>query len=203
LAEKLADRAKAKGLAGRTVTLKLKRNDFRTLTRRITLPDGTQTADRIYRTARALYDRMDHPEPYRLIGVGISDLMPKPEADREADLLDPRREDPPRRRGCHRQDPRPLRPRRDPQGSCAQVTRRPGPFIFPRNTAGGALGGQSPHRPRPVGAETGRTRRSRSAYSAASGIAPGVASMARAMTEVTIRRTLSKFPFGRIIRSFM
>ena len=89
LAEKLADRAKAKGLAGRTVTLKLKRNDFRTLTRRVTLPDGTQTADRIYRTARALYDRMDHPRPYRLIGVGISDLMPAGEADRETDLLDP------------------------------------------------------------------------------------------------------------------
>jgi len=89
LAEKLADRAKAKGLAGRTVTLKLKRNDFRTLTRRVTLPDGTQTADRIYRTARALYDRMDHPRPYRLIGVGISDLMPAGEADREGDLLDP------------------------------------------------------------------------------------------------------------------
>jgi DNA polymerase-4 len=89
LAEKLADRAKAKGLAGRTVTLKLKRNDFKSLTRRITLPDGTQTADRIYRTARALYDRMDHPKPYRLIGVGISDLMPATEADREADLLDP------------------------------------------------------------------------------------------------------------------
>ena len=67
----------------------LKRNDFKTLTRRITLPDGTQTADRIYRTARALYDRMDHPKPYRLIGVGISDLMPAAEADREADLLDP------------------------------------------------------------------------------------------------------------------
>jgi DNA polymerase-4 len=63
LAEKLADRAKAKGLAGRTVTLKLKRNDFKSLTRRITLPDGTQTADRIYRTARALYDRMDTPNP--------------------------------------------------------------------------------------------------------------------------------------------
>jgi hypothetical protein len=66
------------------VTLKLKRNDFKSLTRRITLPDGTQTADRIYRTARALYDRMDHPKPYRLIGVGISDLMPATEADREA-----------------------------------------------------------------------------------------------------------------------
>ncbi|MBY6203049.1 DNA polymerase IV [Maritalea mobilis] len=89
LSEKLSDRAKAKGLAGRTVTLKLKRNDFRLLTRRVTLPDGTQIADRIYRTARGLFDRMDHPKPYRLIGVGISDLLPAAEADREGDLLDP------------------------------------------------------------------------------------------------------------------
>lgn len=89
LAEKLSDRAKAKGLAGRTVTLKLKRNDFRLMTRRTTLPDGTQTADRIYRTARGLYDRMEHPRPYRLVGVGISDLMPAEAADREGDLLDP------------------------------------------------------------------------------------------------------------------
>jgi DNA polymerase IV len=89
LAEKLADRAKAKGLAGRTVTLKLKRDDFRLMTRRVTLPDGTQTADRIYRTARGLYDRMEHPRSYRLIGVGISDLLPAEAADREGDLLDP------------------------------------------------------------------------------------------------------------------
>jgi DNA polymerase-4 len=89
LAEKLSDRAKAKRLAGRTVTLKLKRDDFRLMTRRTTLPDGTQTADRIYRTARGLYDRMEHPRPYRLVGVGISDLMPAEAADREGDLLDP------------------------------------------------------------------------------------------------------------------
>ncbi|MDG4649402.1 DNA polymerase IV [Roseibacterium sp. SDUM158017] len=89
LAEKLADRAKAKDLAGRTVTLKLKRDDFRLVTRRTTLPDGTQTADRIYRTARGLFDRVEHPRPYRLIGVGISDLVSAGDADREGDLLDP------------------------------------------------------------------------------------------------------------------
>jgi hypothetical protein len=151
LAEKLADRAKAKGLAGRTVTLKLKRTDFRTLTRRTTLPDGTQTADRIYRTARALYDRMEHPEPYRLIGVGLSDLMPEAEADREGTCSTLRPEDPPRRRGRHRQDPRPLRPRRDPQGSCPEVTRRPGSLHLSRNTPGVALGGRRrPHRLRPA-----------------------------------------------------
>jgi DNA polymerase IV len=89
LAEKVADRAKAKGLAGRTVTLKLKRADFKLLTRRQSLPDGTQIADRIYRTARLLFDQTDHPQPYRLIGIGLSELIAAGGADRSGDLLDP------------------------------------------------------------------------------------------------------------------
>lgn len=89
LSEKVADRAKAKGLAGRTVTLKLKRSDFKLSTRRLSLPDGTQMADRLYRTARALYDQSDHPRPYRLIGLGLSDLIPAAMGDRSGDLLDP------------------------------------------------------------------------------------------------------------------
>ena len=89
LSEQVADRAKAKGHAGRIVTLKLKRSDFKTLTRRTSLPDPTQLADRIYRTARALFDQLDDPGPYRLIGCGISDLSPAEGADKEGDLLDP------------------------------------------------------------------------------------------------------------------
>ena len=89
MSEKVADRLKAKGIAGRTVTLKLKRNDFKLLTRRTTLPDATQTADRIYGAARGLFDHMDHPKPYRLLGVGVSDLIPEGQADREGNLLDP------------------------------------------------------------------------------------------------------------------
>jgi len=89
MAEKVADRLKAKQIAGRTVTLKLKRADFKLITRRTTLPDATQTAERIYRVARALFDRMEHPQPYRLLGVGTSDLVPEDLADREGNLLDP------------------------------------------------------------------------------------------------------------------
>ena len=89
LAERVADRAKAKDLAGRTVTLKLKRSDFRIVTRRHSLPDPTQTTDRLYRETRALYDAMQDPGPFRLIGVGLSDLAPADEADRMTDLLDP------------------------------------------------------------------------------------------------------------------
>ncbi|MFD2739764.1 DNA polymerase IV [Sulfitobacter aestuarii] len=89
MAEKVADRAKAKGLAGRIVTLKLKRGDFRLLTRRISLHDPTQLADRIYRSARALFDQLEDPGPYRLLGCGISDLSAGDGADLVGDLLDP------------------------------------------------------------------------------------------------------------------
>jgi DNA polymerase-4 len=89
LAEQVADRAKAKSLAGRTVTLKLKRGDFQLVTRRHALPDPTQIADRIYRAARDLFDHAGTKGPFRLIGVGISDLIPEVDADRMADLLDP------------------------------------------------------------------------------------------------------------------
>ncbi|WP_375687433.1 DNA polymerase IV [Pseudooceanicola sp. LIPI14-2-Ac024] len=89
LSEKVSDRAKAKAIAGRVVTLKLKRADFRTITRRISLREPTQMADTIYRRARALFDSVAREAPFRLIGVGISDLVPEGDADRSGDLLDP------------------------------------------------------------------------------------------------------------------
>jgi DNA polymerase-4 len=89
LAEQVADRAKAKGLAGRTVTLKLKKGDFQLVTRRHALGDPTQLTDRIYRAAKDLFDHAGTTGPFRLIGVGIADLAPEARADLSADLLDP------------------------------------------------------------------------------------------------------------------
>ena len=89
LAEQVADRAKAKGLAGRTVTVKLKHKDFQTVTRRHGLGDATQMADRIYRAARELFDTAGTKGPFRLIGVGIADLVGADQADLSGDLLDP------------------------------------------------------------------------------------------------------------------
>lgn len=89
MAEKVSDRAKAKGLAGRVVTLKLKRANHTTLSRRITLHDATQMADTLYRTARALFDQVGDEGPYRLIGCGLAELVPQDEADKSGDLLDP------------------------------------------------------------------------------------------------------------------
>ena len=94
LAEKVADRAKAKDIAGRVVTLKLKSPDFRLLTRRASLREPTQLADTLYRAARGLFDAAGFdakgaPRAWRLIGVGLSDLAPAAGADLTADLLDP------------------------------------------------------------------------------------------------------------------
>ncbi|MFV0512227.1 MAG: DNA polymerase IV [Jhaorihella sp.] len=89
MAEKVSDRAKARGLAGRVVMLKLKRADHSLLSRRTGLRDATQIADRLYRTARALFDQVGDQGPYRLLGVGLSDLCAEGDADKSADLLDP------------------------------------------------------------------------------------------------------------------
>jgi DNA polymerase-4 len=89
LSEQVADRAKAKNIAGRVVTLKLKRSNHTLLSRRVALSDPTQLADRIYRTARGLFDQVGNQGPYRLIGCGISDLSDAEGADKLGDLLDP------------------------------------------------------------------------------------------------------------------
>ena len=87
LAEQVADRAKAKSMAGRVVTLKLKRANHSALTRRISLHSPTQLADVIYRQSRALLDQVGAQGPYRLLGCGISDLVPESQADSSGDLL--------------------------------------------------------------------------------------------------------------------
>lgn len=89
LCEKVADRAKAKALAGKVVVLKLKTARFKLVTRRTTLNDATQIADRLYRTTKGLLDREPAGTSYRLIGAGLSDLLPEAAGDRSADLLDP------------------------------------------------------------------------------------------------------------------
>ncbi len=74
LCEKLASKARRDGIAGRVVTLKLRRTDFRILTRRRTLADPVQTARTLFAEGRALLT----PElgtPYRLIGIGMADLV--------------------------------------------------------------------------------------------------------------------------------
>jgi DNA polymerase-4 len=87
-AERVSARAKAKGLAGRTVVLKLKTANFRLRTRSASLEAPTQLADRIFRTAQAALKREADGTRFRLLGVGISSLAPASEAD-PGSLIDP------------------------------------------------------------------------------------------------------------------
>lgn len=89
LAQKVSDRSKAKETAGRVVTLKLKRTNHANLTRRVTLHEPTNIADKMFRTARDLLIPALDQGPFRLIGIGISDLVPASQADLSPDLLDP------------------------------------------------------------------------------------------------------------------
>ena len=89
LSEKVSDRAKAKGLEGRVVTLKLKRASHALLTRRVSLSGPTQLADAIYRAGRELLARVGAEGPYRLLGIGLSQLSDEGAAATVGDLLDP------------------------------------------------------------------------------------------------------------------
>ena len=89
LAEQCSNRSKAKGEAGHVVTPKLKRADHSSLTRRRTLPQPTNMADVIYRTARDLLEQAIDEGPFRLIGVGIAKLTQEFDDAAVGDLLDP------------------------------------------------------------------------------------------------------------------
>jgi DNA polymerase-4 len=88
LCETVAARLKRAGLAGRTVTLKLKTADFHLLTRSRTLPAPTQLAEVLFRAALPLLEAAATGQRYRLIGIGASALGPGADAD-PLDLLDP------------------------------------------------------------------------------------------------------------------
>lgn len=89
LSEQVSDRAKTKGQMGKVVTLKVKQSNFKSLTRRITLTDPTQVADVIYTNAHSLLQSVVNKAPFRLIGVGISNLSQQDEAYTLGNLLDP------------------------------------------------------------------------------------------------------------------
>ena len=88
LCEKVSARMKTAGLAGQTVTLKLKGADFTARTRAARLADPTQLADRLFVAGRQLLEREATGTRFRLIGIGLSDLTGEDGAD-PADLADP------------------------------------------------------------------------------------------------------------------
>lgn len=74
LCEKLASKARRDGVASRVLVLKLRRTDFRIVTRRITLHEPVQTARALFAAGRALL-APELGRPYRLIGIGMVEVV--------------------------------------------------------------------------------------------------------------------------------
>ncbi|ESX89274.1 DNA polymerase IV [Mesorhizobium sp. LSHC412B00] len=87
LSEKVSARLKKSGIAGRTVVLKLKTQDFKLRTRNRQLGDPTRLADRIFQTGLELLRKEADGTKYRLLGIGVSDLSDDEKAD-PPDLVD-------------------------------------------------------------------------------------------------------------------
>jgi len=71
-AGRVGQRLRAAGLAGHTVTLKVKYADFTLVTRRTTLAQPTDDDHAIFQAARAQLERVDAERPVRLTGVSVS-----------------------------------------------------------------------------------------------------------------------------------
>jgi DNA polymerase-4 len=87
LSENVSARAKKSDLAGETINLKLRTQDFKILSRSRTLADPTQLADKIFNIACEMLDKEAGKTKYRLIGVGLANLCEGSFAD-PPDLID-------------------------------------------------------------------------------------------------------------------
>ncbi|MGY1823606.1 DNA polymerase IV [Geodermatophilus sp. SYSU D00079] len=81
MAARVAARLRDADLSGRTVTLKLRRYDFTTLTRSQTLPQPTDDPRVIASIARRLLTEAGTAGGLRLLGVGVSGLSPYAQGD--------------------------------------------------------------------------------------------------------------------------
>lgn len=81
MAARVGARLRASATSGRTVTLKLRRYDFTTLTRSQTLPQPTDDARQIAAIARRLLTDAGTGGGLRLLGVGVSGLSPYAQGD--------------------------------------------------------------------------------------------------------------------------
>lgn len=77
-ATRVASRLRQAGVAGRTITLKLRFRDFDTPVRTLTLASATDVTRDLHRAALQLLERMPRrSEGVRLLGIGVSHLEPR------------------------------------------------------------------------------------------------------------------------------
>ncbi len=89
MGEKAWQASRKVGRQGRTVVLKLKTSDFRTLTRSLTPPLPPASQEVFIEIAQSLLGRVgaSADQRYRLIGVGLSNFDVAEEAEKQPDLF--------------------------------------------------------------------------------------------------------------------
>ena len=85
--EMVGKRAREKGLRGTTVTLKLKRADFAQVTRSVTIEEATNSTNTIYEQGLKLLGQVKTSTKFRLIGIGLSNLVPVEDIPRQLSLF--------------------------------------------------------------------------------------------------------------------
>jgi DNA polymerase-4 len=88
LAARVGSRLQRSGTSGRTVTLKVRRFDFTTLTRSQTLPHPVDDPRQIAEVAARLLGAVDRSGGLRLLGVGVSGLSTYVQGDLFAEPVD-------------------------------------------------------------------------------------------------------------------
>ncbi len=84
LSAKVAGRMRSAGVAGRTVTLKVRFADFTTITRSRTRGEATDVTQEIYRTATDLFTALGLQRArIRLVGVRVEGLVPRETVQRQ------------------------------------------------------------------------------------------------------------------------
>lgn len=86
-AQRLSWRLHRAGINARTVTLKARFDDFTTVTRSQTLPEGVDGARDLFKVANHLLTQIDTRRPVRLLGLGATSLQPT-DLPRQLDLED-------------------------------------------------------------------------------------------------------------------
>lgn len=83
-ADRVATRMRRRGLTGRVVFIKVRYQDFTTVTRRLTIPKATALSEHIYRHGRELMRKRTEAgtRPIRLLGIGMAGLSEAGEVQR-------------------------------------------------------------------------------------------------------------------------
>ncbi|MCB0736883.1 MAG: hypothetical protein KDC92_05165 [Bacteroidetes bacterium] len=75
MVEPLQKRLGSTNLAFKTISIKVRYNDFDTLTRSHTLLDYTTNLQTVVETSKRLLNDVENNKPIRLLGMGVSNLL--------------------------------------------------------------------------------------------------------------------------------